>query len=104
MGCRPDNPFRNGLSENPSLQTIIGASSARYARPARFVAATFEHGAVRSDAPLIGQGAAMEDDDVAVDMALWTLLAAMAGFLAFGCMVTRKTLDGESVATRCQYR
>jgi hypothetical protein len=46
----------------------------------------------------------MEDNDVAVDMALWTLLAAMAGFLAFGCMVTRKTLDGESVATRCRYR
>jgi hypothetical protein len=36
----------------------------------------------------------MEDDDVAVDMALWTLLAAMAGFLAFGCMVTRKPMAG----------
>jgi hypothetical protein len=46
----------------------------------------------------------MEDNDVAVDMALWTLIAAMAGFLAFGCMVTRKTPEGESVATRCQYR
>jgi hypothetical protein len=30
----------------------------------------------------------MEDDDMAVDMALWTLLVAMAGFLAFGCIVT----------------
>jgi hypothetical protein len=47
---------------------------------------------------------AIEDDDVAVDMALWTLLAAMAGFLAFGCMVTRKTAGGEHAATRCQYR
>jgi hypothetical protein len=46
----------------------------------------------------------MEDDDMAVDMALWTLVAAVVGFLAFGCMVTRKTPDGESVATRCQYR
>jgi hypothetical protein len=36
----------------------------------------------------------MEDDDVAVDMALWTLLAAMAGFLAFGCMVTRNPTTG----------
>jgi hypothetical protein len=46
----------------------------------------------------------MEDDDVAVDMALWTIIAAMAGFLACGCIVTRKTLEGESVATRCEYR
>jgi hypothetical protein len=36
----------------------------------------------------------MEDDDVAVDMALWTLLAAMAGFLAFGCMVTQNPTTG----------
>jgi hypothetical protein len=46
----------------------------------------------------------MEDDDVAVDMALWTLLAAMAGFLAFGCMVTRKSTAGGHAATRCEYR
>ncbi len=46
----------------------------------------------------------MEDDDVAVDMALWTIIAAMAGFIACGCIVTRKTPEGESVATRCQYR
>ncbi len=38
-------------------------------------------------------GAAMEDD-MAVDMVLWALLAAMVGFLALGCMVTRKTIDG----------
>jgi hypothetical protein len=37
----------------------------------------------------------MEDDDMAVDMALWVLLAAMAGFLAFGCMVTRRPTAGE---------
>jgi hypothetical protein len=40
------------------------------------------------------------EDDMAVDMALWVLLAAMAGFLAFGCMVTRKTTDGRQAATR----
>ena len=39
---------------------------------------------------------------MAVDMALWTLLVAMAGFLAFGCMVTRKSRDGELAATRSQ--
>jgi hypothetical protein len=39
---------------------------------------------------------------MAVDMALWTVLAAMAGFLALGCMVTRKgTADGKA-ATRYQ--
>jgi hypothetical protein len=43
------------------------------------------------------------EDDMAVDMALWVLLAAMAGFLAFGCMVTRKTTDGRQAATRRQY-
>jgi len=36
----------------------------------------------------------MEDYDVAVDVALWTVLAAMAGFIALGCMVTRKTTTG----------
>jgi hypothetical protein len=45
----------------------------------------------------------MEDDDMAVDMALGVLLAAMAGFLAFGCMVTRKTPDGGHAAARRQY-
>src|ERR1700689_2402068 len=39
-------------------------------------------------------GAAMEDDDMAVDMALWTLVAAVVGFLAFGCMVTRRPTAG----------
>jgi hypothetical protein len=43
------------------------------------------------------------EDDMAVDMALWVLLAAMAGFLAFGCMVTRKTHDDGQAATRRQY-
>jgi hypothetical protein len=42
----------------------------------------------------------MEDDDVAVDMALWTVLAAIAGFLAFGCMVTRKPTAGEQYRGR----
>jgi hypothetical protein len=36
----------------------------------------------------------MEDDDMAVDMALWTLVAAVVGFLAFGCMVTRNPTTG----------
>jgi hypothetical protein len=45
----------------------------------------------------------MEDCDVAVDMALWTLLAAMAGFLALGCMVTRKTRNGGHTPMRRQY-
>jgi hypothetical protein len=40
------------------------------------------------------------EDDMAVDMALWTVLAAMAGFLALGCMVTRKTTNGGHAATR----
>jgi hypothetical protein len=31
---------------------------------------------------------------MAVDMALWTLVAAVVGFLALGCMVTRKTTTG----------
>jgi hypothetical protein len=43
------------------------------------------------------------EDDMAVDMALWTLLAAMAGFLALGCMVTRKITADEQAATRRQY-
>jgi hypothetical protein len=34
------------------------------------------------------------EDDMAVDMVLWALLAAMAGFLALGCMVTRRTTAG----------
>jgi hypothetical protein len=43
------------------------------------------------------------EDDMAVDMALWTVLAAIAGFMALGCMVTRKTTDGRQAATRRQY-
>jgi hypothetical protein len=46
----------------------------------------------------------MEDDDMVVDMGLWALLAAMAGFIACGCMVTRKTPASERTATRCEYR
>jgi hypothetical protein len=42
----------------------------------------------------------MEDDDMAVDMALGVLLAAMAGFLAFGCMVTRGPTAGEQYRGR----
>jgi hypothetical protein len=45
----------------------------------------------------------MEDCDMAVDMALWTLLAATAGFIALGCMVTRKTKDGRQAAMRRQH-
>ena len=40
---------------------------------------------------------------MAVDMALWTVLAAMAGFLALGCMVTRKTRNGAHTPMRRQY-
>ena len=36
---------------------------------------------------------------MAVDMVLWALLAAMAGFLAFGCRVTRKTTDGRQAGS-----
>jgi hypothetical protein len=42
----------------------------------------------------------MEECDVAVDVALWTVLAAMAGFIALGCMVTRKSTDGRQAAMR----
>jgi hypothetical protein len=42
----------------------------------------------------------MEDDDMAVDMALWTLIAAMAGFLAFGCLVTRRPTAREQYRGR----
>jgi hypothetical protein len=41
---------------------------------------------------------------MAVDMALWTLLAAMAGFLACGCMVTRKPIGGRHATTRSEFR
>jgi hypothetical protein len=34
------------------------------------------------------------EDDMSVDMVLWALLAAMAGFLTFGCMVTRRPTAG----------
>ena len=40
---------------------------------------------------------------MAVDAALWTLLAAMAGFIALGCMVTRKTTHSGHAATRRQH-
>jgi hypothetical protein len=45
----------------------------------------------------------MEDDDMAVDMVLWALLAAMAGLIACGCIVTRKPADGGHAAMRGQY-
>ena len=32
---------------------------------------------------------------MAVDMVLWVLLAAMAGFIALGCRVTRSTPGGQ---------
>ena len=33
-------------------------------------------------------GAAMMEDDMAVDIELWLILAAMAGWIFLGCMVT----------------
>jgi hypothetical protein len=40
---------------------------------------------------------------MAVDVALWTVLAAMAGFIALGCMVTRKTKTGGHAPMPRQY-
>jgi hypothetical protein len=45
----------------------------------------------------------MEDDTVAVDMALWTIFAAMAEFIASGCIITRNTAHRGQAAARCQY-
>jgi hypothetical protein len=44
----------------------------------------------------------MEDRDVAVDVALWTVLAAIAGFIALGCMVTRNSTDDRQAVGRRQ--
>jgi hypothetical protein len=46
----------------------------------------------------------MEDDNMAVDVALWAILAAMVGFIACGCIVTRKTVGGGHAATRSEFR
>jgi len=40
---------------------------------------------------------------MAVDVALWAILAAMVGFIACGCIVTRKTAGGHA-ATRSEFR
>jgi hypothetical protein len=42
----------------------------------------------------------MEDDDLAVDVVLWTVLAAMAGFIACGCIITRNTANKRQAAMR----
>jgi len=41
---------------------------------------------------------------MAVDVALWTILAAMAGFIACGCIVTRKPLGSGRAARRSEFR
>jgi hypothetical protein len=46
----------------------------------------------------------MEDHDMAVDVALWTILAAMAGFIACGCIVTRKPIGGGHAGKRSEFR
>jgi len=45
----------------------------------------------------------MEDNNMAVDMALWALVAAVVGFLACGCMITRKPTAGGHAPMRRQY-
>lgn len=37
---------------------------------------------------------------MAVDMALWTLLATTVGFIAYGCIITRNTANRGLAATR----
>jgi hypothetical protein len=46
----------------------------------------------------------MEDDNMAVDVALWTILAAMAGFIARGCIVTRRPTGGRHATMRTEFR
>jgi hypothetical protein len=46
----------------------------------------------------------MDDHDMAVDVALWTILAAMAGFIAYGGIVTRKPIGDGHAARRSEFR
>jgi hypothetical protein len=40
------------------------------------------------------------EDDMAVDIELWFILAAIAGWIYLGCMMTRGSTKSETLRTR----